>query len=398
MTSPFAQRHSQSRLRTSRRAGNGFNGWMIGWMVLGLLAMVPASAWAAPQPEIDLHWEAPQGCPQEGDVREKIQNLLGSTRQASHLRAEGTIAKLDRRYRLDLVVRVRDLAGTRTIESNACEDLAGAAAVEIALLVHSAESSSDPGRTGKQPRTSTPVHGSEPSTSSQGTNDASASGRTLNGAKPESKPEIAKDVAKEIAKEEEKQPKQEEPVEESPRARHVMVQLPILDLGLGPLPRSTRGIGLALGLEYANWQLQVEGVAWQRQSVPAPGYPGYGADVDRMGAAIWGCREFRGAWLGISPCLTVGLDRVSGTGTGRNVVQSSQSAFGMTAGAGVQGRVYITRWIRLLLAVGGHIELSRPQISVAGGKPGDNLEPYQFDVYQFAPAALTVAIGLEWML
>jgi len=50
------------------------------------------------------------------------------------------------------------------------------------------------------------------------------------------------------------------------------------------------------------------------------------------------------------------------------------------------------------LAVGGHIELSRPQISVAGGKPGDNLEPYQFDVYQFAPAALTVAIGLEWML
>jgi len=372
---------------------------MIGWMVLGILAPAPATVWAAPLPAIDLRWEAPQGCPQESDVRDRIQNLLGSARQASHLRAEGTIVKTDRRFRLDLVVRVRDLAGTRTIESNACEDLAGAAAVEIALLIHSAEAVAEPSRPGPQPQTLQSVRGSETATSgpdgsaarpSQGTNDTSASGRAPNDAKPEGKVEV--DRA------EEKTPTQDEPAEGPPRTRHVMVQVPVLDLSLGPLPKSTRGIGLALGLEYANWQLQVEGVSWQRQSVPAPGYPGYGADVDRMGAALWGCHEFRGAWLGFSPCMTVGLERVSAIGTGRNVAQSSQSAFGMTAGVGAQGRVYVTNWLRLLIAVGGQIELSRPQISVAGGKPADNLQPYRFDVYQFAPAALTFAVGMEWML
>jgi hypothetical protein len=362
-------------------------------MLPGLIATTPAMAWAAPQSSIDLRWEAPAGCPQESDVRDRIQSLLGPGRHDSKLRAEGTIARLDKRFRLDLVVRVRDLAGTRTIESGSCEDLAGAAAVEIALLVHSVETTQETGRPGTLPHTSTPVRGAEPSGSrssgvdsraSQETDEASASARAPSSAKPESKTEITSE-------------EQLSPVA-SPRTWHALVQVPMLELDVGPLPQLSRGIGLALGLEFASWQLQVKGISWQRQNVPAPGLPGYGADVDRMGAAFWGCREFRSSWFGFSPCITVGLERVSVTGTGRNIVQSTQHAFGMTAGAGAQGRIYLASWIRLLMAVGGKIVLSRPQISVAGGRPADNLEAYRFDVYEFAPAALTVAVGLEWIL
>jgi hypothetical protein len=64
----------------------------------------------------------------------------------------------------------------------------------------------------------------------------------------------------------------------------------------------------------------------------------------------------------------------------------------MTLGAGAQGRVHLASWIRLLMAVGGQIELSRPQISVGGE------QAYKFEVYQFAPAALTAALGIEWSL
>ena len=174
----------------------------------------------------------------------------------------------------------------------------------------------------------------------------------------------------------------------SQRAWHALVQAPVVELGVGPLPQSARGIGLSLGLEYASWQLQLTGISWQRQNVPTPGWPGYGADVDRVGVAFWGCREFRGSWAGLSPCLTTGMERVSASGTGRNIVTSTQHALGMTAGAGVQGRLYLASWIRLLAAVDGRIELFRAQISMKGVA----------SVYQFSPAALSFALGLEWIL
>jgi hypothetical protein len=60
----------------------------------------------------------------------------------------------------------------------------------------------------------------------------------------------------------------------------------------------------------------------------------------------------------------------------------------MTVGAGVQGRLYLASWLRLLAAVDGQVELSRPQISMKNVG----------SVYQFAPAALSVAVGLEWIL
>jgi hypothetical protein len=61
---------------------------------------------------------------------------------------------------------------------------------------------------------------------------------------------------------------------------------------------------------------------------------------------------------------------------------------GMTAGAGVQARLYLASCIRLLVAAGGQVELSKPQISIDGVG----------SVFQFAPATLIIASGLEWIL
>ena len=132
MTSPFA-RHSDSR--PTRSAA-------IGCLLIGLL--VTARAAAEPQRSVDLRWEAPPGCPQESDVHSRIQKILGSGRHDSPLRAEGTITRIDGRFHLELVVHIGDVAGTRSLASKSCEDLAGAAAVEIGLLVHSVEAASKP--------------------------------------------------------------------------------------------------------------------------------------------------------------------------------------------------------------------------------------------------------------
>jgi len=363
---------------------------MTGWILLGLLAT--STAMAEPQPSIDIRWEAPPDCPQESDVRDRIQKLLGSGRHDSHLRAEGTITRIDRRFRLDLVVRVRDFVGTRSIESSSCEDLAGAAAVELGLLIHSTEAALEPSRPGTPPQELSPVRGSEPSSSrsdgtdvhpSQGTSDTSPTVGAPNGGKSPSKTEA------------ESEEREQPPSMESQRAWHALVQAPILELGVGPLPQPARGIGLSLGLEYASWQLQLKGISWQRQNVPAPGKPGYGADVDRVGTAFWGCRELRSSWFGLSPCVTVGVERVSATGTGL-ATERTQQAFGATLGAGAQGRVYLASWLRLLMAVGGQIELSRPQISIDG--VGAPYTSERFEMFRFAPAALSVAVGVEWIL
>jgi hypothetical protein len=388
MTSPFT-RHFDSR--STRSAA-------IDCLLVGLFVTAPA--WAGPQLPIDLRWEAPPGCPQESDVRSRIQKILGSGRHDSPLRAEGTITRIDGRFHLELVVHVGDVAGTRSIAAKACEDLAGAAAVEIGLLVHSVEAASKPDQTGTEPPTLSPVSGPETSgssadgtsgLSSQGASDASTAERAPDRANAERKTEVESEA--------EEQP----PPAESQRRWHGLVQAPLLALGVGPLPPPAVGVGLSLGFEYARWQLQVQGLYWRRQNVPASGFPGYGADVDRIGARMGICREYRLSWFGLSPCLAAGMERVSASATGSNILPTQRHTIGVSAGAGLQGRIHLASWIRVLAAVGGEVELVRPQISIdmlgqlappPEGEPADPPTP----VYRFAPAALTATLGLEWAL
>lgn len=339
-------------------------------------------------------------------MRGRIQKILGSGRHDSPLRAEGTITRTDGRFRLDLVVQIGGVAGTRTLVSKSCEDLAGAAAVEVGLLIHSVEAGTKAEPAGNPPPTLPPVgepgtsgSGSEGTTglSSQGTKDASTTERASDISKPVGESEVKKQA--EVESEAGEPP----PRAESQRRWHVLLQAPLVALGVGPLPPLAMGVGLSLGFEYAHWQLYLRGLSWRRQNVPASDFPGYGADVDRIGAAFGICREYRVSWFGLSPCLGAGLERVTASGTGSNILPSSQKLLGMNAGAGVQGRIHLASWIRLLVAVAGEIELIRPQISIEGlgilappptGDPPDPPTP----VYRFAPAALTGTLSLEWAL
>ena len=333
-------------------------------------------------------------------MRSRIQRILGSGRHDSPLRAEGTITRIDGRFQLELVVHVGDVAGTRSIVGKSCEDLAGAAAVEIGLLVHSVEAASKPEQTGTQPPTLPPISGPETSgASTDGTSGLSS--QSTGGASPAAR---APDSAEsEHRTEDESEETEQPPRTETPRSWHGLMQAPLLALGAGPLPPVAVGAGLSLGFEYARWQVRVQGLYWRRQNVPASGFPGYGADVDRIGASLWTCREINLAWFGFSPCVSAGMERVSVSATGSNILPTQRLTIAMSAGVGLQGRIHLASWLRLLAAVGGEVELVRPQILMdrlgqlappAEGEPADPPTP----VYRFAPVALTATLGLEWAL
>src|SRR6185295_6374301 len=113
----------------------------LGWVILcGMVAPSVARA----QSQLDLSWDAPAGCPQADAVRSRIRELAGDAlRSASHLSAAGRVVKVGERYRLTLSVRETNGPRERTMESDSCADLAGAAAVALGLLLKS-----EPGTSG----------------------------------------------------------------------------------------------------------------------------------------------------------------------------------------------------------------------------------------------------------
>jgi hypothetical protein len=95
---------------------------------------------AQPVAGVEVRWVAPAACPGADDVRARVRRLLGTdTVEASpddRLIAEGTVVAIGRRYRLSLTVRPENgpASAARVFDSESCENLAGAAAVTLALL------------------------------------------------------------------------------------------------------------------------------------------------------------------------------------------------------------------------------------------------------------------------
>jgi hypothetical protein len=346
--------------------------------VSGLLTAEPLHAQAAPA--VELEWTAPPGCPSESEVRQRVQKLAGAAKStANPLRADGTITqKVDGRFHLRLVVRSGELVGERNIESGSCEDLAGAAAVALALLLRSEEPLQD---FAESPST-VPGSGSGPSRNG-GTPavDGKSGGEKSVGEKSEGRPS--------------ERPSETDDTEgrgtsfaPSPGSVHGVLQAPLVALSLGPLPEPVIGFGLAGGVSFERFRFLIEGQKWLEQRVSAEDFPEFGADVERATATLRGCRSFRWDRVALAPCLTLSLEHLSATGSGPEVSPSTQRALWLAPGAGAQGFLLLTSWFNLVVSLDGRIETSRPRISIEGVG----------EVDQLAPVAVTVVLGSEWIL
>lgn len=88
----------------------------------------------------ELRWEAPAGCPDEAQLRERLDGMLARAsperRDAPQLRAHARVQETSPgRFTLALEITTRDGVSARAIEAASCVELADATALLIAMMI-----------------------------------------------------------------------------------------------------------------------------------------------------------------------------------------------------------------------------------------------------------------------
>jgi len=341
-----------------------------------LTAVAPAVA--APRPRLELKWEAPAGCPSEKSVRDRVDALAPPTAGAeSVLRAEARITRTNGHFRMTLVVGDRSVSGERTLESDSCEDLAGAAAVALGLLLRGEEA----------PGSSDGLHGAAASGSQA---DGSAAGTSAPSDKHATTSNAAKAGAAAPTKAEDASSDDRRATtdDDGPRRYWALVRAPTVTLAIGPFPKPSLSVGLAAGAKLDQWRALLGGSVALHQAIPSSDFPGYGADVRRLTAEVSTCRGWRVDPFEVAPCVAVTLDRATVRGYGAHVEPRVDHPIWLSLGAGVTGYFAILEQLAVFAAVDGRIATSRPRIVIEG----------LGELYQVAPASLMLTLGLEGLL
>lgn len=359
---------------------------------MALVALVgPVQARAQSAQPVELVWNAPAGCASAQDVLDRIRKLAGSAKSSgTPLRAEATITRRDKGgLHLKLVVHAGNLVGERNIDGTSCDDLVGATAVNLALLLNSAEPLSERDLSGH----GQPSAGDHEQAGIGTSSDASSASGSRSGDQGDQSDRAPKPPEPTQASRGERQPAPaaaQAPADEasSSRSWHGLLQVPLVSLGIGPLPRPSPGVGLAAGVLVEPWSFLAGGSAWLRQELKATDHPGLGASVDRVDASLRMCRTILFGRFQAAPCLSVSLNHIWSRGMGSHVAPRTDEATWVGAGVGAQVRLHLATWFGLIGAVDGQIEAARPRISIDGvGRIG-----------QLWPAAVTMTLGSEWIL
>jgi hypothetical protein len=313
-------------------------------------------------------------------VRARIRQLAGPSRaRGAPLRADARVIRSeDGRLRLTLVVRSGDLVGTRRIEGTSCEDLAGAAAVALALLL----------------RASGPL--GEADLAGDGATEASPGRSSAGGAAPEGQAEAGGGAGGDPLRRPETAPpaRQPEPSpaarEESPSRRRWrgVIEAPLGVVGLGPLPEPGLGVAAAAGVSLDRLRLLGEGRVFGAARMTARDEPGTGADVQLAAAGFRACWAALEGPIELSPCLAVTAQHLRARGHGDHIVPRTAESTWVAAGVGAELRWRLTSWFGLIAAGIGQVEASRPRIAIDGvGILG-----------QIGWGSVLVMAGPEWIL
>jgi len=103
--------------------------------VLG--ALLTASAAQTPG-RVQIHWEAPAGCPHSAEIEAGVHRLVGTradVRASGDLDVEGRIRQVGDAWSMDLEIETATGTRTRELSAKTCEELAEIAIVVIAVTV-----------------------------------------------------------------------------------------------------------------------------------------------------------------------------------------------------------------------------------------------------------------------
>lgn len=348
-------------------------------MSAALLVLLSASRARAEGP-LELSWQAPVGCPQAADVRERVRAIAGdSLHGMSRLRAEGRVARIDARYRLTLKVYEGGAALDRTIDSPSCADLAGAAAVTLGLLLRN-----ESGASRTPPTTTDPA----------GTGSASSAASSSDGARGASEPSAASrsETAREATSsgaeaEAETDAERDAGGAGGARRPRFLLRAPLGSLELGRLSGATWGGGAGVGLAYDHWRLTLDARIFGRRTLWSSEFSDVGVAVSPATLALAVCRGFDLSGFELSPCLAVELERAMLRGVGPNVVGRSETRTSLGFGAGTTAQFHLRDRLALVGGAMLFVESSRPRMALAGID----------EVRQLGAVKLGVSLGAEWI-
>jgi hypothetical protein len=87
------------------------------------------------QPKTELVWNAPPGCPSQGEVLEEVGRVLGERVAGEGVRATANVSGDEEGWHADLSIDARGATSARKLEAATCPAIASAAAVIIAVAV-----------------------------------------------------------------------------------------------------------------------------------------------------------------------------------------------------------------------------------------------------------------------
>lgn len=322
-------------------------------VALLLLAGVASRARVCAQTSepLQLTWQAPASCPDADAVRARVRALAGaSTAAGAQLRAAATVTqRSDGQYQLKLFIHMDQLVGERNLEARSCEALAGATAVNLALLL-------------EEPK---PLAASEQASPPS---------------EPAPKPAAAAVPAGPL-----------EPEAPAHDASHsdlrAILQLPRLLFGFGPLPAPSVGLSLAGGARLSAWTF-IAGASFWLPHTQASDRTDANVRLQRVTASLSACRSFNFGRIAVAPCATMSLEHLSAQGVGAYIRSAPADATWLAAGAGVQARFRVARWLDAFGGAELKLQAARPRISIAG----------LGQVAQLGPVAAELLFGVEWIL
>ncbi len=360
-------------------------------VALSTLATLVAPA-ARAQTSIELVWNAPPECPQEAAVRERLNALAGKQTQVRRrLQALGRIEHVGKRYHLTLSVRERDSVRERTMNADSCDDLAGAAAVALGLLIRNERAAVG----GDDHASGTAAgQGSEAGSSSEAAGAGHRNGTSAETtspsaaalpAAPSKKASSASENAKRDEREDEVVPAGITPAGE--RHWRILLRAPVGALALGRLPKPSGGIAAGLGASYDEWRVNLTARVLGTQTIAANNAYEAGARVGHRDLELAICRDWREGRAALAPCVIAELQRETARGRGPDVKPQPVTAVSLVVAGGVDAHLFLFDWLSLAATATLGLETSRPQLQVITAG----------DVKKLGPIELSFGLGPEWI-
>jgi hypothetical protein len=340
----------------------------LGWTLCSL-ALLASTGRAAAQPaaHLSLTWDAPVECPARDEILARVDALLGGDSSASSVadvQASGQVERVASGFRLRLSLAAGDRPTLREFEARTCDELAGAAAIAVALLARSGAGSSD----------STGAAGSQTTAPSREGSAPSADAGAKDGPEPRASTSS---------------PQTDPSGDRAPRSArvHLLVDAPLGVVGWGSLPSVGIGVGAAVGVRWKALRVAAGGELWRAQTLEQSGFSmRFSLQSARAEACL--TQDLSGVELG--PCAGLALERLSAQGIASETFSARSSTTLWVSGTGgIIAAVPVPGFsaLRILGQASVRVPTRRPRFVI------DQLGP----VHQPALAAPKLDFGCGWI-